>query len=103
MFKTIYWIQHTKKNRSRKKNDKDGKVLLMNNAIYRKAMENLRYRLNVKLVNNQKDYLKCTWKPSSMSHKIFHNSLDAIHKSKLVLKRNKPGTMESVFWNWVKY
>ena len=31
----------------------------MNNAIYRKAIENLRYRLNVKLVNNQKDYLKC--------------------------------------------
>ena len=41
----------------------------------------------------------CMKNQGSMSHKIFHNSLDAIRKSKLVLKSNKPGTMESVFWN----
>ena len=63
----------------------------MNNAIYEKAMENLRNRLSVKLVNDKKDYLKCTWKQSYMLHKIFDNNLDAIHKSKLVLKLNKPG------------
>ena len=32
----------------------------MNDAIYGKIMENLRNRINVKLVNNKKDYLKCT-------------------------------------------
>ena len=75
-----------------KNNDKDGKELfeLMNNAIYRKTMENLRNRINVKLVNNKKDYLKCTSKPSYMSHKIFDNNLVAIRKSKLELKLNKP-------------
>ena len=43
-----------------KDNDKHGKALykLMNNAIYRKAMENLRNRINVKLVNNGMGILK---------------------------------------------
>ena len=43
-------------------------------------MENLRNRINVKLVNNEKD-LKCTSKPSYMSHKIFSDNLVAIQKS----------------------
>ena len=40
----------------------------MNNAIYGKTMENLRNRINVKTVNNEKDYLKSTSKPSYMSY-----------------------------------
>ena len=62
----------------------------MNNAIYGKTMENLRNRVNVQLVNNEKDYLKCTSKPSYMWHKIFDNNLVAIRKSKLALKLNTP-------------
>ena len=61
--------------------------ILMNNAIDRKAMENLR---NLKLVTNEKYYLKCTSKPSYMSHKTFENNLVAICKSKVTLKLNKP-------------
>ena len=43
-----------------KDNDKYGKALykLMNNTIYRKAMENLKNRINVKLVNNGMGILK---------------------------------------------
>ena len=48
-------------------------------------MVNLRNKINVKLVNNEKDYLKCTSKPSYMSLKIFGNDLVAIPKSKLAL------------------
>ena len=62
----------------------------MNNAKYGKTMENLRNRINVKLVNNEKDYLKCTPNLSYMSHKIFENNLVAIRNSKLALKFNKP-------------
>ena len=58
----------------------------MNNAIYGKAMENLRNRIDVKLVDNGKDYLKYTSKPSYMSHRIFDNNLVAICKNKLALK-----------------
>ena len=52
-------------------------------------MENLRNKIDVKLIN-EKDYLKCTSKPSYMSHKIFDNNLVAICKSKLALKLNRP-------------
>ena len=61
----------------------------MDNAIYGKTMENLRNWIDVKLVNNKKCYLKCTSRPSYLSHKIFDNNLVAIRKSKLALKRNK--------------
>ena len=43
----------------------------MNNAFTEKKLENLRKRIDAKLVNNEKGYLKCTSKPSYMSHKIF--------------------------------
>ena len=62
----------------------------MNNAIYGKTMENLRNRIDVKLRNNEMDYLKCTSKPSYMSHKIFDNNLTVIRQSKVSLKLNKP-------------
>ena len=56
MAKTISWIQHTKKNRSRKKWE-DGKASyeLMNNAVYGGTMENLKNKIDVKLVSNKKD------------------------------------------------
>ena len=52
-------------------------------------MKNLRNRIDVKLVNNEKDYLRYISKPSSMSHKIFDNNLVAIRKIKFPLKLNK--------------
>ena len=62
----------------------------MNNAIYGKTMEKLRNRIDAKLVNNKKYYLKFKSKPSYMSHKIFHHNLVAIRRRKLALKLNKP-------------
>ena len=52
-------------------------------------MANLRNRINVRLVNNEKDYLKCTSESNYMSHKIFDQDLVAIRKSKVTLKLNK--------------
>ena len=62
----------------------------MNNTTHRKTMENLRNKIDVKLVHNEKDYLKCTSKLSYLLHKIFENNLVAKCKSKLALKLNKP-------------
>ena len=55
-------------------------------------METLRNRINVKPVNNEKDYLKHTSKPSYISHKLFDKNLVAIGKSKFALKLNKPAS-----------
>ena len=62
----------------------------MSNAIYEKAIENLRNRIDVKRLSNKEDYLKWTSKPSYMSHKIFDNDLLAIYKSKFALMLKKP-------------
>ena len=62
----------------------------MNNVTYGKTMENLRNRINAKLANNKKFYLRCTSKPSYMSYKIFGNNLVAIRRRKVALKLNRP-------------
>ena len=61
----------------------------MNNDIYEGENRKLEKQNRCKIVNNEKNCLKCTSKPSYMPHKIFVNSLDAIRKSKLALKLNK--------------
>ena len=53
-------------------------------------MENLRKRINVRLINNAKDYLKCVSKPKFVSQKIFSKNLVVVHKMKPVLVLNKP-------------
>ena len=52
-------------------------------------MENLRNRINARLVNNEKDCLNYTSKPGYMLHKIFDKNLVAIRRSKIALKLNK--------------
>ena len=68
-----------------KNGDKDEKVLykFMNNAIYSKSMENVKNRIDVKLVSIEKHYLEWTLKPKCISLKVFDNDLVAIHKSKV--------------------
>ena len=53
-------------------------------------MENLRKRINVRLVNNKKDFLKYTSRPTFVTHKIFGKNYAAIHEIKPVLILNKP-------------
>ena len=60
----------------------------MINSVYGKAMENLRKRINVRLVNNEKDFLKYTSRPTYITHKIFDKSYTAIHEIKPVLTLN---------------
>ena len=55
-----------------------------------KTMENLWKRINVRLVNNQKDFLKYTSRPTYITHKIFGEDYAAIHEIKPVLILNKP-------------
>ena len=56
----------------------------MINSAYGKTMENLRKRISVRLVNNEKNYLKHTSKPTFISTKIFDKNYAAIHEIKPV-------------------
>ena len=47
---------------------------MMVNSVYDKTKENLRKRINVRLVNNEKDFLKCSSKPTHIAQKIFDYS-----------------------------
>ena len=62
---------------------------LMINSVYGKTMENLRKRINVRFVNNKKDFLKYTSKPTYVTHKLFDKDFAAIHEIKPVLMLNK--------------
>ena len=62
----------------------------MNHAAYGKTMENVRNRIDVKLVSNKNNNLKWTYKPSYMSHKIFDNDLVGIRNSKVTVTLNQP-------------
>ena len=46
--------------------------------------------MNVRLVNNEKDFLKYTSRPTCITHKIFLKDYAAIHEIKPVLILNKP-------------
>ena len=63
---------------------------LINNAVFGKTMKKGGNRIDVRLVSNKKDYLKWTFKPSYMSHKLFETDLVAIRKNKVTLTLNKP-------------
>ena len=63
---------------------------LIINSVYGKTMENVRKRVNVKLINNEKKYLKVVSRPSFVSQKILDKNLVAVHKIKPVLLVNKP-------------
>ena len=62
---------------------------MMINSVYDKAMENLRKRINVRLINNARDCKKYVSKPSFVSQKNFSKSLVAIHEIKLVKPINQ--------------
>ena len=62
----------------------------MNNAACGKSMENLRSRVDIRPVNNEKKYLKWTSKPIYVAQEIFDNDLVAIQKIKTTLTLNKP-------------
>ena len=63
---------------------------LMNNSVFGKTMENVRNRVNVKLVTNEKTLGKLAKKPNFKSANIFSENLIAVHMEKTKVKLNKP-------------
>ncbi len=63
---------------------------LMNNSVFGKTMENVRNRINVKLVTNKKALNKLVKKPNYVRINEFHENLVAVHMEKTTVKFNKP-------------
>ena len=59
----------------------------MNNTVFGKTMENIR---NIKLVNNDKDYLRCIMKPTFKSGVLYGPNLMGCEMGKKILNMNKP-------------
>ena len=63
---------------------------LMNNSVFGKTMENIRNRVDVKLVTTQERLKKLSAKPNFKFPKIFSENLIAVHMKKTSLTMNKP-------------
>ena len=64
---------------------------LMNNSVFGKTMENIRNRVDVKLVNTKEKLRKLVAKPNlKRPPKIFSENLVSVHMSKTRLLMNKP-------------
>ena len=63
---------------------------LMNNSVFGKTMENLRKRVNVKLVNDKVKLSKLVAQPSFDAFRIFSEDLAAVNMKKTKLYLNRP-------------
>ena len=88
MDEAIYIDMNTKLRAEAKNNFEKDFFKLMNNSVFGKTMENIRNRVNVKLVNNEEKARNLIAKPNYRSCKIFSENLISVQKTSLVM--NKP-------------
>ena len=62
----------------------------MINSVYGKTMENLRKKINVRLVSNEKGFLKHTSRRTHITYESFDKNYAAIYEIKQILTLNKP-------------
>ena len=85
-----YFDFNTEKRKNAKNAFEKDFFKLMNNSVFGKTMENIRKRVDVRLVTDEKKLLKLTSKPTYVSSKIFNENLVAVHKIKETLTLNRP-------------
>ena len=77
--------------RAKAKNDFEKDFFkLMNNSVFGKTMENIRNRVDIRLVTRESQAKRLTCKPNYQHHTIFCENLTAVHMKKVSLKFNKP-------------
>ena len=94
-FKESAWLKSyidlNTKLRAQAKNDFEKDFFkLMNNSVFGKTMENLRKRVDIRLVTNEKDARKLISKANYNRRTIFSENLMAIHMNRTHIKYNKP-------------
>ena len=63
---------------------------LMNNSVFGKTMENIRNRVDIRLVTRESQAKRLTCKPNYQHHTIFSKNRAAVHMKKVSLKFDKP-------------
>ncbi|WAR05778.1 hypothetical protein MAR_021147 [Mya arenaria] len=63
---------------------------LMNNSVFGKTMENIRNRVDIRLVNNETKAVKLSSKPNYKHCTIFDENLVAVHMKKTKIRFDKP-------------
>ena len=63
---------------------------LMNNSVFGKTMENIRKHRNIKLVNNEQDYLRAVMRPNFKSGTLIGPDLMGCEMGKIKVVMNKP-------------
>ena len=85
------YIDMNTKLRTEAKNDFEKDFFkLMINSVFGKTMENIRNRVNIKLVDTGEQFKKLVAKPNYESRKIFNENLVSVHMKKTSLTMNKP-------------
>ena len=69
----------------------------MINSVYGKPMKNLWKRIKVRLVNNEKDFIRYTSRSTYITHNIFGKNYAAIHKIKAVLSWTNQFMLDLLF------
>ena len=85
-FKQSDWMKtyidfNTEKRKNAANNFEKNFFKLMINSVYGKTIENLRKRINIRLVSNAKDFLKYTSRPTYVTNKLFDKNYAAIKTS----------------------
>ena len=94
-FKEIWWLEkyialNTKLRTAAANECEKDFFKLMNNSVFGKTKENIRNRVDIKLVNDEKQAEKLTAKPNFDHCNVFSEKLVAIHMKKTMLVFNKP-------------
>ena len=95
MFNQLPWLKlyidfNTQKRTNAKNSFEKDFFKLMNNSVFGKTMENIRKRVDVRLVTSKEKLSKLASKPTHVSSKIFNENLVAVHKIKETLTLNRP-------------
>ena len=94
-FKQSLWmkpyIDFNTERRKEATNETDKSLFkLLDNAVYGKAMENMRKRMKVRVASNEKDLVKYASRPTYINHNIYDKNFVVIHEKKELLTLNKP-------------
>ena len=82
MDENLYGFEQRKKNAANSFEKNIFKSMV--NSVCDKTLKSLGKRMTIRIVNNEKDYLKHTSKPTFIFPNIFHENYAAIYEIKLV-------------------